>query len=78
MRAGDADGGMSGRWVLQVFSLQEADKYLRRIQMRITDAAHGKLQFEQTNFFRSVCPGNEPTSAKDLEALRRLTEHELA
>ena len=48
MRAGDANGGIGGRWVLQVFSLQEADKYLCGIQMRIIDAAHGKLQFEQT------------------------------
>jgi hypothetical protein len=43
MRAGDANGGIGGRWVLQVFSLQEADKYLCGIQMRIIDAAHGKL-----------------------------------
>jgi hypothetical protein len=48
MRAGDANGGIGGRWVLQVFSLQKADKYLCGIQMRIIDAAHGKLQSEQT------------------------------
>jgi hypothetical protein len=48
MRAGDANGGIGGRWVLQVFSLQEADKYLCGIQMRIIDAGHGKLQSEQT------------------------------
>jgi hypothetical protein len=60
MRAGDANGGIGGRWVLQVFSLQKADKYLCGIQMRIIDAAHGKLQSEQTISSDQFCLGNEP------------------
>ena len=77
MRAGDANGGSGGRWVLQVFSLQEADKYLCGIQMRIIDAAHGKLQFEQTISSDQFVLATSPTSAKYLEALRRLTGYRL-
>jgi len=94
-----------------VFSLKEADKYLRRIQMRNINVARGKLQFEQTISsdqlsWQELCPvlaSNlsaitedklnwnktppaprlprgviEKTSAEYLEALRRLTGHELA
>jgi hypothetical protein len=45
--------------------------------MRIIDAAHGKLQFEQTISSDQFVLATSPTSAKYLEALRRLTGYRL-